>query len=1464
MIQEARVDHHHRMLPCLGVDHGEDAAIVNTRKQKMLFELSSFHCETHTVISSYSQVYCLECNEEYIDAALKGNVNSAKSTILTLYNIFQELEAAGMTTLSKTEIRKLYMSAFRPFILLLNHQTPELSTYICSVCCQLCKFIDIDSSFFNNSGFGYRFTYDLVNTTLPRSLCFFQYMFILNLVEDVPGVAIMMTDRPKYIELLLKSAPLIRSEALIEGQDWRINVIKIIRTLLLSVDRGEYRLSKTSLIMLLNWCNKYFDIILDFVKDRLGMIENYHEAILLFNAFIAKMSDACVDMKTTLDDHHKITNLVSHLTDALRSKVMDATYKIATMGLLSTVLVSSEVTSTVQVVEYALSKVDVLEVSMDCVRSLPLSDGTIKIMCTIFEHMRNVCKNTRLHYKYVLGFMVQQALQHAKVSSDFHFEICAYVILPQIHAIFNDQQLCCEVDILLVNQLRDLSDQCFCSFYDEEGSIAVTDPSRALSWSLSLSAHIKALQCHLEIATVSLEDLVTLGNNWFKQMAYIVDCSENLELLDHVSAHIYIGMNAVSCTIVEAFAVPKVDPKNESDDSASQFRLQDDHWACIYDIICSTAFTHKWFQRLWFAPSLKEQKGELLFAKIETLLKILNMEKILPEVVLEVASITMTERDAEFLLDNSLVIHGEHNAQACTQLIMIVLSRLDLIKLKSNTDVYTHIFQQFPPEHEHRISYISKKPGLVETEHRKMTNEIILANLYFQVCCGNHVLTDDDALALMLFLENRKSMICNVNFDTSWYQHQYSLGLLWSYSGSRVYYSVCTDLSCNLIDQILLHHIPASNITNEEYRRHESFWDWLIKHGNGGLHLFSNKNPIIRSFNVIYINRILAVAETPQTQQICHGLGQSQAGIHLLIDGILHLPCLSPADITNIIRAELLALKLASPTVIDRINVNLFFQSIFEILSCKPCIEIKAMHAALETIFFLLAESSRNTADVVIQKLIKIYEQTRRKLIMNPILREFMASICSAERLYKLNKDKYEMGIAWLTLEILRFTNSKNSGSKPIDKEDEAVLRSAVMCLTLVDFRRIFTLKQQYCDLISACLSVLIMFPWDQCPNCFASIDIFQTINTQQLLLGYDCPKMKRLATCVLSKEIKGTMNEAHQQKILENNLVVLFDNFHSSDLDLKIASLSTIIEVQKIIKPSSSLGCIYQHCLLTSGRIVCTDLLLPGEKEPNGSTMDGALGSNCLQFHMIKLVMLSYAFRQSLASLWHDIVDVVLCIKLRLEQFVCQHGKDKKQKITIFDEWNLTLWLYLLHVIDDRYCLKSICEKNVEFKHPSKALFSAFLEEIKMVSHLVNETTESNCQEPFEPNNVDKSLCALKDNKDPTSSTNTILLALVEQASQLIYTRPLEKGIKNDVFEISFENLVWVTVGLFGKFPKVSVDRKFVRATFKEVVRNLTGKILEVTSEKALLNELDELVSSSKTMQDKKQLPNACTKPTL
>ena len=1518
--------------------------MIHSRKQEILLEISSLHCETHTVISSYSQLYCLECNELHIDAALKGNVNSAKSTILTLYSIFQELETTGMTTLSKGEIRKLYMSVFRPFILLLHHQTPELSTYMCSICCQLCKFMDIDSSFFNNSGFGYRFTYDLVNTTLPRSLCFFQYMFILNLVEDVPGLATMMTDRPTYIALLLKSAPLIRNEALIEGQDWRINLIKIIRSLLLSVDGENDHMSKTSLIMLLNWCNKYFDIILDFIKDRSGMIENYHEAVLLFNAFIAKMSDACVDMKTTLDDHRKITNLVSNLTEALTSKAMDATYKIATMSLLSVVLVSSEVTSTVQVVEYALSKLDVFEVSMDCVRSLPLSDGTIKIMCTLFEHVRNVCKNMHLHYKYILEFMVEQALQHAKDSSNFHFEICANYILPQIHAIFNDQQICCAVDILLVNQLRDLSDQCFCSFYDEEGSIVTTDPIRALTWSLSLSAHIKALQCHLEIATVSLEDLVTLGNNWFKQIAYIVDCSDYFELSNHVSAHIYIGMNAVCSTIVEAFAAPKVESKNDSDDANPQFSLQDDHWACIYEIIRSTAFTRKWFQRLWSAPSLQAQKEDLLFARMETLLKVLNMEQILPEAVLQVASIAMMERDAEFLLDNSLAIHGEQNALACTQLIMIVLSRLNLIKLKSNTNVYTQIFRQFPPEHEHRISYLSKKPGVIETEHRKTTNEIILANLHFQVCCGNHMLTDDDALALMLFLENRESIICGMNFDTSWYQYRYSLGLLWSYSGSRVYYSVCTDLSCNLIDQILLQHIPASNITNEEGRGHESFWDWLIKRVNGGLmHLFSNKNLIIRSFNFIYINRALAVAELPQIQHICHGLGQSQAGIHFLIDGILHLPHLLPADITNIFRAELMALKLTSPSVIDRINVNFFFRSIFEILCCNPCIESKTMHTALETIFFLLAESSRNTANMVIENLVKIYEQSRRRLIMNPILREFMASISSAERLYKLNIDKYEMGIAWLTLEIFRFAYAKQSGSKPIDKEDEAVLRSVSKCLTLVDFKRVFTLKQQYCDLMSACLSVLVMFPWNQCQNSFARIDIFQTINTQQLLLGYDCSKMKKLATCVLSKEIKSTMNEANQQKILQNNLVVLFDNFHSSDLDLKIASLSMIIEIRQNIKPSSSLACIYQQCLLTSGRIICTDLFLQGASSPTGSAMNYTSDSNSLQFHMIKLVMLSYAFRQNLASLWYDIVDLVLSIKSRLEQFVCQHGKDKKEKITIYDEWNVSLWLYLLHVIDDRYCLKKCLKQEllhsctidsrlgvtlkedfddqgnsyvyvgeidsdglaaekykeeiivgarltkvgdtpvqgypskkvikmirqaeypvtIEFKHLSEALFSSLLEAINMVSKLVNKTTESNCQEPSEPNNVGAFLCALKGNENQTSSTNTILPALVEQASQIMYTRPSEESIKNDVFEISFENLIWVTVGLFGKLPNVSIDRRFVRTTFKEVVRNLTGKILKVAIKKALPEKLDEMISSSETAQDEKQLPKVCKKST-
>ena len=84
--------------------------MIHSRKQEILLEISSLHCETHTVISSYSQLYCLECNELHIDAALKGNVNSAKSTILTLYSIFQELETTGMTTLSKGEIRKLYMS----------------------------------------------------------------------------------------------------------------------------------------------------------------------------------------------------------------------------------------------------------------------------------------------------------------------------------------------------------------------------------------------------------------------------------------------------------------------------------------------------------------------------------------------------------------------------------------------------------------------------------------------------------------------------------------------------------------------------------------------------------------------------------------------------------------------------------------------------------------------------------------------------------------------------------------------------------------------------------------------------------------------------------------------------------------------------------------------------------------------------------------------------------------------------------------------------------------------------------------------------------------------------------------------------------------------------------------------------------------------------------------------------------
>ena len=54
----------------------------------------------HTILKGCSQIYCIQCGERYIEAALEGNISIAKPAIFTLNSIFQEFKEAGVATFS--------------------------------------------------------------------------------------------------------------------------------------------------------------------------------------------------------------------------------------------------------------------------------------------------------------------------------------------------------------------------------------------------------------------------------------------------------------------------------------------------------------------------------------------------------------------------------------------------------------------------------------------------------------------------------------------------------------------------------------------------------------------------------------------------------------------------------------------------------------------------------------------------------------------------------------------------------------------------------------------------------------------------------------------------------------------------------------------------------------------------------------------------------------------------------------------------------------------------------------------------------------------------------------------------------------------------------------------------------------------------------------------------------------------
>ena len=1311
-------------------------------------------CSFHDVLTFPNGSYCIDCNERLFRATVDvgESVTTVRAPLVSLALLFHK--NVNTAQYSKSVIEKLYMSVFDRLVRCIDYRFPDYSTTIVSVLTGLMALKGIDNSFFTKSGFGYRIIHTLKATNTPKSYLFFEYNLLLSFFERIPRAAELFLEQAGCVDLLLHPATLRRNEIVAAGgRDWRSTIVKIGIFLL-----GRSRSSKyhEAFMITLHWGKSSIEGFLEILHTVADQSSTATELQLSTFHFLHHYYTSGYHGITDEDEN---ISLMKVLEKILSRAELDIERKLFSLSLLSVILGKSV---QIETFEYVLNT-DVLELAMEAVRhassvaylngqSTPANithDKFVKCVayvCSIFSMVsRNCEKLFSSHCPVTIEFLIEMI--DRLLFDTCTNRVCVTHLLPLLHSFIDNPNVSMVVDLMFVQQLGGLATKAFAYFYDEGGIVQQQSVNRSKAWAMLLTMQVVAFRRYVNIIgvfdvqgetdtrsldAVCKEFLTHVGMTWYTQVKYLVDCVHELVLAEETSLALYRGItNLQNAMIRTLFCID-----SKANPSPNAFSA-DDHWYLIEQVANLTSIRNKWFQNLWNSKTIIENSKLLLINEKLESTQILLSES--PEKAKTRAAHSLLQNgDVEVLISLSLATSDETLARKASDIMVLSFTILNLISdLPEKCEAYYSVFRKCLPAHHRdrmRLLATTRAASGNEEDRRndelKRTKEVVIAYFYFQVCIGNQEVNDMDEMCIVSYLSSIKH-----TEGSRWEQTRFILALLWANCGVSNAYTVVSDAASVEADRILLSLMAQSE------KETDKKWDWIVTGIQGGASvLFSNKNPMVRGFNMGYLERKLKLASaaerveagTTPIEVIARCIADSQIGVHLIVDGIRHNSSM-PDDSSLALLQFLFDGIKESPQGTRNINSQLFCDDMFEIMHKK--MQTSSSLRFVRCAFALIALAFEKCETSLEEKLdpqhlkicSKVYERNRMRTMLHPTVQAIFKNIGRTE-ISEMDSDSMNVLNCILIVESIRFSyNEHLSQNYKFTKFDMDIFFAASTLLNGVSAPAVTAPWKN--TILASCLNVLVRssFIWGSKNQIWDSIPILAISNcvnsSNTMVRGLGLRLLYESTQRFDPKVFVG-----HRAEIEERRTLILIRSWHAGLLNIfdslfarsvSTSGLVVALLYRAIISRVNSLDAnslqnlqevakmtrLYEARVLTSARLAAMKL------------MQNAFFDTKHEHNLLLLLVhatASYGNVQEtraakFSRIWmRPFPEFLFMYKSRVSVIV----KSSATNIECVTPslWTLTLWTYFLFVIDE--------ELGIVSKIKDKDNVARFVELLKSTKH--------------------------------------------------------------------------------------------------------------------------------------------------